>query len=222
MDSTIKLFESLKGDYNTEREHPEKFIASLVEANLENKEILDKFLIKLKPSQWIVLTIPSELLEKTLLRAQDLGFIDAYQQNPAFLKSDVDKIIKRISECDAYSIPYKNEKGKYQSWLFSDRGYNYIISQATGKDLNASEKQEATPNDDELRELANRVIETFALSGESANIYNRLEELKTSGLSKKEILMEVFKSYAENLDYLSTSIDEVLDANKEEEIGRVA
>lgn len=223
MAELTKLFDELKNDYNQEKEHPEKFVVSLTEANEDNKTLLAGFGIKLKPSQWIVLTIEPEILEKTLLRAKDLGFLDAYQQNAAFLKHDVDKVIKRIGECEAYGIAYKNEKGKYQPWLFSNRGYAYVVK---GKVAPTEKKEDkaTTPSYDieELREYANRVMETFALESEKEKVYAKLTEVAASGMAPKEMLMQLFQEYADNLDYLSSTIDEILENNKENNLGRVA
>lgn len=218
----ITLFNELKNDYNNEKEHPEKFIAVLEEAEEDNKTLLSSFGIKLKPSAWSVLTIEPELLNKTLLRAKELGFLEAYQQNAAYLKQDVDKVIKRIGELEAYGIPYKNEKGKYQSFLFSQRGYNYVISQATGRVPQSIEEPETANVDiSQIKEYADRVMETFSLTSEADNVYSRLQELATSGLSAKEILMEIFKTYGDNLEYLSSNIDEIME-KEEEKMGRVA
>lgn len=216
MENVLKLYEELKNDYDNTKEHPEKFIQTLAFAEEDNKKILKEYSIKLKPSQWIVLTIEPEILEKTILRGRDLGFLDAYIQNPAFLKQDVDAVIKRISELDSLSIPYKNSNGKYQSFLFSQRGFNFVKSQN-------GVKKESTPsiNDIELKEYADRVMETFALTSEKQNVYAKLAEVENEGLGLKESLMKVFKSYSDNHDYLSECIDEIL-MNNEEVKGRVA
>lgn len=222
MAEIIKMFERIKGDYNSEKEHPEKFIQTLEFAEAENLELLDSKNIKLKPSQWIVLSIEPEILAKTVLRAEELGFLEAYQQNPAFLKHDVDAIIKRMAELEHLGIPYKNEKGKYQSFLFSNRGYSYVLGEHGHS--NNKEDAENLPSitNVELKEAADRVMETFALTDEKDAIYRRLIELEHKGFSLKEALIEVFKGYSDNLDFLSLSIDEILSANEEMAKGRVA
>lgn len=218
----IKLFEELKGEFNAEKEHPEKFIQTLAFANEGNKKLLDEKNIKLKPSDWIVLSIEPEMLEKTIVRAEEFGFLDAYVQNPSFLKQDVDAVIKRMGELEHLGIPYKNEKGKYQSFLFSARGFNYVVTKATGKTEDANVEEVAEINDIELKEAADRIMETFALTGEKEAIYKRILEVEKEGLSIKEALMEVFKTYSDNLDYLSSNIDEILEASSELAKGRVA
>lgn len=220
----MKSFEKIKSIYerlingvDINKEHPEKFIFSLELANVENIDMLEEYGINLKPSDWIVLSIEPETLKKAVLRAKDLGFLEAYTQTPSFLKQDVDKVIKRIGEVEHLGIPYKSEKGKYQSFLFSERGYNYVLQ-------NSGASHDKTPSviDVKLKELADRVMETFAMEDKKNEIYESLAKLEKQGLGIRESLIEAFKAYSDNLDYLISSIDEILEANKEEVKGRVA
>lgn len=214
------IYEEAKSEIDQTKEHPEKFIVSLGLAYPENIEFLKnpEYAIKLSASDWIVLAIEPEILKKTVLRAKDLGFLEAYQQNPSFLKQDVDKVIKRIGELEHLGIPYKSEKGKYQSFLFSERGFTYVINEVEKK------SNDLTPriNDHELKELADRVIETFAMENKKQEIYKSLEIAEKEGLGLKETLMKVFGTYSDNLDYLSSNIDEIIANNNELAKGRVA
>ena len=214
------IYEEAKSEIDQTKEHPEKFIVSLGLAYPENIEFLKnpEYAIKLSASDWIVLAIEPEILKKTVLRAKDLGFLEAYQQNPSFLKQDVDKVIKRIGELEHLGIPYKSEKGKYQSFLFSERGFSYVINEVEKK------SNDLTPriNDYELKELADRVIETFAMENKKQEIYKNLELVEKEGLGLKETLMKVFGTYSDNLDYLSSNIDEIIANNNEIAKGRVA
>ena len=219
----MKSFEEVKSIYEEEKvgfdigkEHPEKFLISLELANDENRALLKEYGINLKPSDWIVLTIEPELLKKTILRAKDLGFLEAYKQTPSFLKQDVDKVIKRIAELEHLGIPYKSEKGKYQSYLFSERGFNYVLQSSKG------EVKSPSVMDVELKEMADRVMETFAMEDKKEEVYASLAKIEKEGLEIKEALVETFKAYSDNLEYLVSSIDEILEANKEEAKGRVA
>jgi hypothetical protein len=214
------IYEEAKSEIDQTKEHPEKFIVSLGLAYPENIEFLKnpEYAIKLSASDWIVLAIEPEILKKTVLRAKDLGFLEAYQQNPSFLKQDVDKVIKRMGELEHLGIPYKSEKGKYQSFLFSERGFTYVINEVEKK------SNDLTPriNDHELKELADRVIETFAMENKKQEIYKSLEIAEKEGLGLKETLMKVFGTYSDNLDYLSSNIDEIIANNNEIAKGRVA
>ena len=214
------IYEEAKSEIDQTKEHPEKFIVSLGLAYPENIEFLKnpEYAIKLSASDWIVLAIEPEILKKTVLRAKDLGFLEAYQQNPSFLKQDVDKVIKRMGELEHLGIPYKSEKGKYQSFLFSERGFTYVINEVEKK------SNDLTPriNDHELKELADRVIETFAMENKKQEIYKSLEIAEKEGLGLKETLMKVFGTYSDNLDYLRSNIDEIIANNNELAKGRVA
>ena len=210
------LYKSLKENEETKRPiQSEPWVTSLLFARDENKVLLDEYNIKLTPDTWIVLSIEPEVLKKTILRAKDLGFLEAYIQNPCYLKYDVDAVIKRISEFEHLNIPYKNEKGKYQTYLFSKRAYDYVISSINKKNDTKGIM------DVELKEYADRVIETFAMEDKKNEIYNKLSEIEKQGLGIKETLMEVFKVYSDNIDYLSANIDEILNSYKEGK-GRVA
>ena len=117
------IYDEEKKGFDVEKEKPEKFLISLELAEPENRVLLSENGINLKPSEWIVLTIDPEILKKTVLRAKELGFLEAYQQPPSFLKQDVDAVIKRMAHLEHLGVPYKSEKVKYQSLLFSKRGY---------------------------------------------------------------------------------------------------
>ena len=216
-EEVLDIYKKLIAGVDVNKEHPEKFLPSLELVNDENIALLEEHGINLKPSDWIVLTEEPEILKKAVLRAKDLGFLEAYIQTPSFLKQDVDKVIKRIGELEHLGIPYKSEKGKYQSFLFSERGYNYVL-QSSGV------IRDITPSvmDVELKELADRVMETFAMEDKRNEVYANLAKIEKEGLGIKESLMQAFKVYSDNLEYLSSSIDEIIEANKEIEKGRVA
>ncbi len=211
------IYDEEKKGFDVEKEKPEKFLISLELAEPENIVFLSDNGINLKPSEWIVLTIEPEILKKTVLRAKELGFLEAYQQTPSFLKQDVDAVIKRMAHLEHLGVPYKSEKGKYQSFLFSKRGYEYVLSQTSGMN-----KETQGISDIELKELSDRVMETFAMEDKKNEIYEKLALVEKEGLSIKETLMKVFGAYNNNLDYLSENIDEILANNNELEKGRVA
>ncbi len=111
------------------REKPEKFIMSLV-LGYKNVGLLEKYGINLtKAKEWIVCTYDKTTLEKNILRAEEFGFIEGYKQNPLFLKSPVDDVIKRMGKLESLNVPYKNDKGKYQSYLFNECNYQKVLSQ---------------------------------------------------------------------------------------------
>lgn len=202
------LLVNTKGKENRPENKPEEFLVSLELAYPENIALLAEKNIDLKPSQWIVLAKEPATLKKTILRAEEFGFIDAYMQNPSYLKADVDKVIKRMAELEHLGIPYINDKGKFQSLLFSERAYNYVV----GSNMNINV---------ELQELADRLIETFALEDKKDSINREVVEADKEGLSTKEVLIEVFTKYSINKEAISYSIDEIL-ASKEGTRGMAA
>lgn len=219
----MKSFENIKDTYIEEikdidvnKEHPEKFLVSLLVAKDENRALLKEYDIKLKPSDWMVLSIDSEVLRKTILRAKDLLFLDAYQSNPAYLKSDVDKVIKRMGELDSLGIPYKNENGKYLPYLFSERAFQYVKGS-----VNKS-NEELTIKDIELKELADRIMETYAFLDKKEEVYKTLAKCEESGLGLKDSLVEAFKPFSDNIDALNNIVDDIISLNKQEVRGRVA
>ena len=177
------IYDEEKKGFDVEKEKPEKFLISLELAEPENRVLLSENGINLKPSEWIDLTIDPEILKKTVLRAKELGFLEAYQQTPSFLKQDVDAVIKRMAHLEHLGVPYKSEKGKYQSFLFSKRGYEYVLSQTSGVN-----KEVQGISDIELKELSDRVMETFAMEDKKNEIYEKLALAEKEGLSIKETL----------------------------------
>ena len=130
---------------------------------------------------------------------------------------EVVRAVREGLNLEHLGIPYKNEKGKYQSFLFSKRGYEYVLSQTS-----EMTKEIKGISDIELKELSDRVMETFAMEDKKNEIYEKLALVEKEGLSIKETLMKVFGEFSDNLDYLSENIDEILANNKEVEKGRVA
>lgn len=204
----VELYEELKGN-NPKGIEPEKFIASLSLGEDENAAILKEYDIYLTPAQWIALTIEPEVLEKTLLRAKDLGFLDAYKQNPAYLKQDVDAVLKRMGELDHLGIPYKNEKGKYLSYLFSKRAFEYVISKH-------AQDSNLVINNIELQDFADRIMEIFGLTNEADNIYKMVALAESEGLGIKESLVKGFEKYTDSdIEFLKEQIDEVIKSESE-------
>lgn len=224
----MRDFQSVKKEYDeliqgvdTKKEQPEKFIISLLNMYPENISLLKEYgIIKVTegksnfhPSDWMVLSIEPEILKKAVLRAKDLGFLEAYQQTPSFLKQDVDKVIKRIAKLDSLNIKYINEKGKYLSFLFSERGFNYVLNQSENK-INSEVM------DIELKEYATRVIELLGIMDKKDEVYSSLAQVEKEGLEVKETLMKVFSKYESNTDYLRSSIDMIIMNNKEVGLSR--
>lgn len=220
-----------------------KFTPSIAYASPGAYDILKRYGIKLtKPSQFIVLTQDPKTLLQILDLAEKMKFIDAYREDPKRLTQLVTNVIKRMAKCEAMHIPYRDEKGRVLSWLFSERGYNaYMIS--LGKEVVTSPNETVssgvviTPPEgffnrgngvtpsadffntgngtlDKVKEYALRVLEQFGITEQKDMIYNQIDQLQNSGLGIKEMLLEAFKSCAGNIDLVSDTIDELLEQDK--------
>ncbi len=205
------------------------FAASLITANPESLDVLESHGVELKkPSQTIVLAIEPQELERELKLAEEMGFIAAYQQNPRHLTQPIEMVIKRMAKADAVGVTYKNEKGTYASFIFSQRAFDYIMSKTEGveKEIPSNTPIETDNNMDEdlseVKENAMRLLEAFAMIDEKDKVFARLDEIGDKGLSQKEMLMEAFKIFGGDEKVLATTIDEVLMASNEEKRGRAA
>lgn len=212
--NVIDLYnEELKGNLNLDRDHPEKFMATITMIYPENLTFLEEHGIYLrKSSKWKAATVEPQVLQKVVLRAKDLGFLDAYVQNPSFLTSNIDDVVKRMAKLDSLNVKYVNEKGKYLDFVFSKRAYDNVIREAEGNNL----ENNGTILNIEFKETADRVMETFNLTQEAANVYAELAKVEKEGLGLKESILKVFAPYSDNLDYLENCITEILSQNEEE------
>lgn len=218
----IDLTKRLEKNYkDQDKEQTYKFSASLVLANPESLDVLEKHNVTIKkPSQTIVLTIEPQELERQLKLAEEMGFIAAYQQNPRHLTQPIEMVIKRMAKSDAVGVTYKNEKGTYASFIFSQRAFDYVMTQAeNAKEQTPSEPQiEGNLNLEEAKEDALHVLEAFALEDKKEEIYERIDSIADKGLSEKEMLIEAFKIINGDENLLISKIDEVLAQKEEKEM----
>ena len=97
--------------YCSDKDHPEKYLTSLNYCSNENFDAINEKLVRdghFKPSSWFIMSNTNDIIKKRIARADSLGYLDAYIQNPSFINYQDEKIVKRMSECDAKQIPYKN------------------------------------------------------------------------------------------------------------------
>ena len=226
MDNVINLYENVSKDFKQrDKDQIEKFFASLRMADPESLKVLESYGIKLvKSSQLIVLTQDPKTLTQALDLAEKMGFIDAYKEEPKRLCQLVTNIIKRMAKCDAIGEVYKDEKGRFAPYLFSERAFNtHIASLGTEKTNIISISREVKPSVgdsklDKAKEYALRVLEQFAIEDQKDAIFNRLDEIQNKGLGTKEMLIEAFKICAGNTELLSDTIDELLATETEMEL----
>lgn len=212
-----EFLKTLKSNFS-EKERIEDFLVSATDFDENNIKLLEDNDIHIsKASQLIVLQMDNEELKRNIARADELGFIDAYKQNPRNAVRDANIVARRIAESEAHNIPWKNEEGKISQHLFGNRLYNYVLGQ-TSEEVT----EDVTKDNTEVLELAYRLLEEFALDDKKDEVKAKLDEIKDKGLSTKEMLMEVMKAYGGNLEFLSSKIDELLEYEKSLGMGRVA
>ncbi len=213
-----EFLKTLKSNFS-EKERIEDFLVSATDFDEKNIKLLEDNDIHIsKASQLIVLQMDNEELERNIKRAEELGFIDAYKQNPRNAVRDANVVARRIAESEAHNIPWKNEEGKISQHLFGNRLYNYVLGQTNEEKVT----EDVIKDNTEVLELAYRLLEEFALDDKKEEVKLKLDEIKDKGLSTKEMLMEVMKSYGGNLEFLSSKIDELLEYEKGLRMGRVA
>ena len=212
-----EFLKTLKSNFS-EKERIEDFFLLSTDFDENNIKLLEDNDIHIsKASQLIVLQMDNEELKRNIARADELGFIDAYKQNPRNAVRDANIVARRIAESEAHNIPWKNEEGKISQHLFGNRLYNYVLGQ-TSEEVT----EDVTKDNTEVLELAYRLLEEFALDDKKDEVKAKLDEIKDKGLSTKEMLMEVMKAYGGNLEFLSSKIDELLEYEKSLGMGRVA
>ena len=223
---TIDLKNRLEKNYKEQdKEQISKFAASLALANPESLDILERHNVEIKrPSQTIALTIEPQELERELRLAEEMGFIAAYQQNPRHLTQPIEMVIKRMAKADAIGVTYKIEKGVYASFIFSNRAFEYIISQTEGVEKNTPSNKIELNNDIDMADVkdnALHLLETFAMGDRKDEIFARLDAIKNKKMSPKEMLMEAFKVIGGDENLLASTIDEILLQSEEIKRGRV-
>lgn len=213
-----EFLKTLKSNFS-EKERIEDFLVSATDFDENNIKLLEDNDIHIsKASQLIVLQMDNEELKRNIARADELGFIDAYKQNPRNAIRDANVVARRIAESEAHNVPWKNEEGKISQHLFGNRLYNYVLGQTSEEEVT----EDVTKDNTEVLELAYRLLEEFALDDKKEEVKVKLDEIKDKGLSTKEMLMEVMKAYGGNLEFLSSKIDELLEYEKSLGMGRVA
>lgn len=213
-----EFLKTLKSNFS-EKERIEDFLVSATDFDENNIKLLEDNDIHIsKASQLIVLQMDNEELNRNIKRAEELGFIDAYKQNPRNAVRDANVVARRIAESEAHNIPWKNEEGKISQHLFGNRLYNYVLGQTSEEEVT----EDITKDNTEVLNLAYRLLEEFALDDKKDEVKVKLDEIKDKGLSTKEMLMEVMKAYGGNLEFLSSKIDELLEYEKSLGMGRVA
>ena len=93
-----EFLKTLKSNFS-EKERIEDFLVSATDFDENNIKLLEDNDIHIsKASQLIVLQMDNEELNRNIKRAEELGFIDAYKQNPRNAVRDANVVARRIAE----------------------------------------------------------------------------------------------------------------------------
>lgn len=240
--------ELCKGFSHPEKEDFAKSAKILECVNKDNIKLLKDNGINIKYARFIsVLALEHDVLENRIkFYLTNPELFEAIKELPVRLLIPKDVVSQRIGICDRINFPYRDEKGKIKGLIFDSQKFNDEVwlkltpeqkqifegyvddkkeapSHEEGKvEVNESSVNQnnvgTNDNLDDLKECALHVLEQFALTDQKDLIFQKLDELKNSDLSKKEKLMEAMKSLGDNTELLASTIDEVL---SNDEDGRV-
>lgn len=195
----------------------------------ESRSLLKKYGVEItKNSQVMLLCQDSKTVEQALELADKMGFIEAYKADPGRLCNLVTNVIKRMAKCDAVGITYKNDKGQFADFIFSERKFQMQINNLGPEEKKIVEvptevaSEENNENLAKAKDYAMRLLEQFSITEQAEPIMARLEENKNSGLSMKDMLMDAFLICAGNTELLSDTIDEMIAQEEELKLGRAA
>ena len=216
----LKLVKELKEKLGP-NERIEDFLPAIIGADEKvDKLIKENDMFPTKASHLIEYQMDSDEFAKNVDRAKMGGYIDALKANPRYVVRDGNETLKKVNETIALNIPLTDNNGKYNPQIFSNRLHLYVLEQS-GK-LEKKSEETKSIEIEEVLQLAYRLLEEFALDDKKEEVKEKLNEIKDKGLSTKEMLMEVMKSYGGNLEFLSSKIDELLEYEKGLGMGRVA
>lgn len=216
----------------------EKFSYSLINGEEENFKLLEEHdIYPTSPSCFIIYTIVPRELKHYVELTEQMNFIQDMRHKPRRLTNpDTAEIIRRMAECDAMHIPYRDEETNLcADFIFDKEEYEknvrpLIEKQKETETVKEEPKEvsfmnfEANPNEEEnnkkerILNLCNKLLETFTLTADEDKeaVRKALEKVDLSALSEKEILLAVFNDAFQvgNVELLSAEIDKVLELNE--------
>lgn len=227
----------------------DKFSYALINGESENFKLLEEHdIYPTSPSSFIIYTIIPRELKHYVELTEQMNFIEDMRHKPRRLTNpQTAEIIRRMAECDAMHIPYRDpETNLCADFIFDEEEYNRtvkpLIEEAKQKEPVEENKSSETSfmnfdtntNDDALLEKKNHIkqhcdklLETFTLTApEDKEAINRaLDKVDISALSEKEILLATFNEAFQvgNVELLSSEIDKVLEIDEtlNDDIGRM-
>ncbi len=207
-----------------------KFAASLELGSKETYDILTKYdVYPILPSHFRAYTVDPRSAQQTLELASKMEFIANIKQNPNLVSCSISEVIKRMGQCDAVGIPYRDEAtGLCADYIFSAREFKKQVGPMLENkealapvDNTVSFTDYAVTDNDEkkkaIKDYANKLLEIFTLTSteDKEAIMMAIDKMDVSELSEKEVLMSTFAETFKvgNMELLSSEIDNVLDAN---------
>ena len=216
----LKLVKELKEKLGP-NERIEDFLPAIIGADEKVDTLIkENNMFPTKASHMIEYQMDSDEFAKNIDRAKMGDYYDALKANPRYVVRDGNETLKKVNETIAANIPLKDENGKYNPQIFSNRLHLYVLEQSGNLEKSSGETQ--TIDIGEVLQLAYRLLEELSLDDKKEEVASKLDAIKDKGLSTKEMLMEVTKGYADNLEFLSSKIDELLEYEKSLGMGRVA
>lgn len=204
-----------------------KFAASLALGEVETYDVLSTYdVYPVLPSQLRAYTVDARSAKQALELASKMGFIENIKHNPNLVSVSVSEVIKRMGQCDAVGIPYRDEEtGLCADFIFDARKFKTEISPLISEGIKAPEVSSPITINNldvdnldkkaEIKKHANELLEVFTLtSDEDRNaIMAAIDKMDVNALSEKEILLATFtETFAVgNMELLSSEIDRVLD-----------
>lgn len=207
----VELIPEISKNWNSQKKaQTEKFLVSASEGYPETYYLLKERNIELTgPDQFIICTLDPRTMLQALLLEEKMDLLETVKKNPTILRNKVVSIMKRMAQCDAANISYRDENtNEIASFILDGREFNKKIRPLVEEAIATPEVEEIK---DELEETTNKEpsVENnlvpvkektlkndnvISITGENGNKLNQLKEYAT-------YLLPVF-GYTSDSDYM--------------------
>lgn len=144
----IELIPEISKNWSKQKKaQVEKFVSSASMANMETYNLLKEREIELTgPEQFIICTLDPRTMLQALLLEEKMDLLETIKKNPSILRNKVVSIMKRMAQCDAANINYRDEQtNEVASFILDGREFNKKIKPMV-------EKVIATPQEEEIKD----------------------------------------------------------------------
>ncbi len=221
--SVMERLPELTADFSDQKKAQiYKFSVSLANAYEEVIDILKEHDIKIStPSHFKVLTLDPRTAIQAVELAEKMFYIEDIKKDPKKLCITAAGIIKRMGQCDALGVAYKDpETGLCYDFIFSQREFNKLnLEQALEKQAPVPEETVKSSAED-IKAHALEILKMFD-SADDAERINAIIDKINPEFSEKEILLQAFREAFGLPDdsLVSEKIDAVLGLTDTEEKG---